>query len=55
MILHIKQNKQTLFTMTEENKTGKPDMGVVSWRIGAERKKILTERFGTPSGQTAIE
>lgn len=41
--------------MTEENKTGKPDMGVVSWRIGAERKKILTERFGTPSGQAAIE
>ena len=55
VILHIKQNKQTLFTMTEENKTGKPDMGVVSWRIGAERKKILTERFGTPSGQAAIE
>jgi chromosome segregation ATPase len=41
--------------MTEDNKTGKPDMGVVSWRIGAERKRELTERFGTPSGQAAIE
>ena len=33
----------------EENKKEKVDYGVVSWRIGVERKNLLTEKFGSPS------
>lgn len=39
----------------EENKKEKVDYGVVSWRIGVERKNLLTEEFGSPSSIVASD
>ena len=39
----------------EENKKEKVDYGAVSWRIGVERKNLLTEEFGSPSSIVASD
>lgn len=39
----------------EENKKEKVDYGAVSWRIGPERKNLLTKEFGSPSSIVASD